>query len=58
VVGELLPVLIPDLGCAPLHTTGCVEGCDRFGHAAPVLAKPFDPDMLVAAVEGLAAATE
>jgi len=38
-----------------VFATGYGEGCDRCGYAtAPVLAKPFDPDALVAAVEGLA----
>ena len=46
------------LGVPFVFTTGYGKGCDRFGHvAAPVLAKPFDPDALVIAVQGLAAAT-
>jgi DNA-binding response OmpR family regulator len=44
------------LGVPFLFATGYGEGCDRGSHAAaPVLAKPFDPDALVAAVGGLAA---
>jgi len=42
------------LGVPFVFATGYGEGCDRCGHAtASVLAKPFDPDALVAAVEGL-----
>src|SRR4051812_46704460 len=38
--------------------TGYGDGCDRGTHvAAPVLAKPFGPDALVATVESLAAGT-
>jgi CheY-like chemotaxis protein len=38
--------------------TGYGDGCDRGTHvAAPVLAKPFGPDALVAAVESLAPGT-
>ena len=38
--------------------TGYGEGCDLGTHvAAPVLGKPFGPDALVAAVEGLATGT-
>ena len=38
--------------------TGYGEGCDRGTHvAAPVLAKPFGPDALVATIESLAAGT-
>jgi CheY-like chemotaxis protein len=45
------------LGVPFVFATGYGEGCRRGAHAAaPVLAKPFDPDALVAAVEGLAAA--
>jgi CheY-like chemotaxis protein len=45
------------LGVPFVFATGYGEGCDRSGHAAaPVLAKPFDPDVLVGAIEGLAAA--
>ena len=44
------------LGVPFVFATGYGEDCDRGAHsAAPVLAKPFDPDALVAAVEGLAA---
>jgi CheY-like chemotaxis protein len=44
------------LGVPFLFATGYGEGCQRGMHeAAPVLAKPFNPDALVAAVEGLAA---
>jgi len=44
------------LGVSFVFATGYGERCDRCGYAtAPVLAKPFDPDALVAAVEGLAA---
>jgi CheY-like chemotaxis protein len=47
------------LGVPFLFATGYGEDGDRGVHAAaPVLAKPFDPDALVAAVEGLAVATE
>ena len=45
------------LGVPFLFATGYGEGWDRGAHAtAPVLPKPFDPDALVAAVEGLAPA--
>ena len=45
------------LGVPFLFATGYGEHADTGGHpTAPVLAKPFDPDALVAAVEGLAAA--
>jgi hypothetical protein len=44
------------LGVPFVFATGYGEHCDRDLHAAaPVLAKPFDPGALVAAVEGLAA---
>jgi DNA-binding response OmpR family regulator len=44
------------LGVPFVFATGYGEHCDRGLHAAaPVLAKPFDPGALVAAVEGLAA---
>lgn len=44
------------LGVPFLFATGYGEGCDRGVHAdAPVLAKPFDPEVLLTAVEGLAA---
>ena len=44
------------LGVPFVFATGYGEDCNRGAHsAAPVLAKPFDPDALVAAVEGLAA---
>jgi DNA-binding LytR/AlgR family response regulator len=45
------------LGVPFVFATGYGEHADTGGHAAaPVLAKPFDADALVAAVEGLAAA--
>ena len=44
------------LGVPFVYATGYGEDCDRGEHAAaPVLTKPFAPDVLVAAVEGLAA---
>jgi DNA-binding response OmpR family regulator len=44
------------LGVPFVFATGYGEHCDRGLHAAaPVLAKPFDPGALVAAVVGLAA---
>jgi CheY-like chemotaxis protein len=43
------------LGVPFVFATGYGEDCDRGSHmAAPVLAKPFDPNALVSAVEGLA----
>ncbi|WP_254453568.1 response regulator [Siccirubricoccus sp. G192] len=45
------------LGVPFLFATGYMEGCDTGGHpAAPILYKPFDPTMLVTAVEALASA--
>lgn len=47
---------LADLGVPFVFATGYGEDCDRGAHAAaPVLAKPFNPNALVAAVEGLAA---
>ena len=44
------------LGVPFVYATGYGKSCDRGEHAAaPVLAKPFDLDALVTAVEGLAA---
>ena len=44
------------LGVPFLFATGYGEGCDTGGHAAPMLHKPFAPEMLVTAVEALATA--
>jgi CheY-like chemotaxis protein len=45
------------LGVPFLFATGYMEGCDTGGHsAAPILHKPFDPTMLITAVEALASA--
>jgi CheY-like chemotaxis protein len=42
------------LGVPFVFATGYGQDCDTGGHAAaPVLAKPFGPDALVAALEGL-----
>ncbi len=44
------------LGVPFLFATGYGENCDTGGHGtAPVIAKPFAPERLVAAVEALAA---
>lgn len=53
----VLPVAdrLATLGVPFLFATGYGENCDRGAHmAAPVLAKPFDPETLVAAVADLA----
>ena len=40
------------LGVPFLFATGYGDGCDRGRHAAaPTLAKPFDPESLIALVE-------
>ena len=45
------------LGVPFLFATGYGENCDTGGHGtAPVLHKPFDPDRLIAVIEGLVAA--
>jgi DNA-binding response OmpR family regulator len=44
------------LGVPFVFATGYGEGCDTGGHAAPMLRKPFAPDMLVNAVDALASA--
>jgi CheY-like chemotaxis protein len=46
---------LASLGVPFVFATGYGENCQKGPHtAAPVLAKPFDPDLLVAAVEVLA----
>ena len=48
---------LAELGVPFVLATGYGEGCDRDAHPrAPVLAKPFGPDALTAAVEGLVTA--
>jgi hypothetical protein len=44
------------LGVPFVFATGYGEGCDTGGHAAPMLRKPFAPEMLVNAVDALASA--
>jgi CheY-like chemotaxis protein len=54
----VLPVAdrLAALGVPFVFATGYGENCDRGTHAAAlILAKPFEPDALVAVVEGLAA---
>jgi CheY-like chemotaxis protein len=57
--GEVvLPVAdrLAALGVPFVFATGYGEYCERGAHsAAPVIAKPYDPDALVAVVESLAA---
>ncbi len=48
---------LADLGVPFVFATGYGVYCDRGAHtSAPVVAKPFDPDTLVAAIECLAVA--
>ncbi len=44
---------LADLGVPFVFATGWGEYCDRGAHTStPVVAKPFDPDTLVAAIKG------
>jgi FixJ family two-component response regulator len=44
------------LGVPFLFATGYGDGRDMGGHAAPTLQKPFEPEVLITAVEALASA--
>jgi len=44
------------LGVPFLFATGYGEGCDTGGHIAPMLQKPFGPELLINAIEALAPA--
>src|SRR5215208_907511 len=45
------------LGVPFLFATGYDAGCNKGGHAAPTLQKPFGPELLITAIEALASAS-